>query len=365
MQGPSNEAAQLLSMTLGTQVMEVLSDPEVNEIYVNPALRGVPMHVWADGRRGKERTDVTIDEHTVEQFLSIMATSRGETLTAASPHLQAKLPPGHPFHGARLQGIIAPVTTQATFVIRKHSTAIFTLDSYVESGTMTSAQRKALAMAVKEHENIVIAGGTSSGKTTLTNAVLQEIAEHTPDDRIVVLEDTPELQCSAEDALHMTTSPEADMKTLVYLTLRCTPNRIVVGEVRDEAAYDLLDAWSTGHPGGVCTVHAENPHIALSRLHRLASKGSEASRHLLIGHAIGIVMVVQKIAGVRRITDFVRVKGWAADTGYQIEAVLDDDLVFDEDLAPGAPLITDDHFQGDGATGPPPSHATAQPALAT
>jgi type IV secretion system protein VirB11 len=355
-------------MTLGAQVMEVFADPMVNEVYVNPGLRGEPMHLWSDGRRGKERTSVTVDENVVEQFLSIMATSRGETLTTTSPHLQAKLPSGEPFHGARLQGIIAPVTSQATFVIRKHSTAIFTLDSYVESGTMTAAQREALAVAVREHENIVIAGGTSSGKTTLTNAVLQEIAERTPDDRIVVLEDTPELQCTAEDALHMTTSPEADMKTLVYLTLRCTPNRIVVGEVRDEAAYDLLDAWSTGHPGGVCTVHAESPKVALARLHRLASKGSEASRHQLLGNAIGLIVVVQKVGGVRRVTHFVRVHGWDAESGYDIEPVGGepdgDDPTGGEDAGARA-TQEPHHFQGDGSAGPPPTYPHAREATAS
>lgn len=315
-------AVQLMMASLGREAMEVLSRADVNEIYVNPGQVGEPLEIWADGRGGKAPSGVYIREEAVRQFLNSVATTRGEEITKEQPHLQSQLPYGEPFHGARLQGIIPPVTSQATLVIRKHSKDVFTLDSYVEYGTMSPKQREAIADAVRNHENIVVAGGTGSGKTTLTNAVLLEVHALTPDDRIVLLEDTPELQCQAEDYLAMRTSPEVSMKKLVYLTLRCTPNRIVVGEVRDDAAYDLLDAWATGHPGGVCTVHAETPQGALARLHRLAGRGEASARHQLIAESVGVVVIVERRGQIRRIAHFVRVNGWSPEGGYDIENVV-------------------------------------------
>jgi type IV secretion system protein VirB11 len=303
-------------------VLGLLSDPGVQEVYVNPGRKGEPLPVWTDGRAGKVCSPVLVSEQAVQQFLSVVATGQSGTLTRDEPHIQAELPHGAPFHGARLQGLVPPVVSQATFVIRKHGAAVLSLDDYVEAGSMTPAQRAAISAAVVGRENVVVAGGTGSGKTTLTNAVLQEVARRSPRDRIVVLEDTPELRCTAEDALHMRTSPEVPMKRLVYLTLRCTPDRIVVGEVRDDAAYDLLDAWATGHPGGVCTVHAETPLGALSRLHRLAGHGEPEARHRLIAESVGFVVVVEKRHGRRRIAAMVRVLGWSPEGGYDLEAVV-------------------------------------------
>lgn len=312
----------LMASALGPELMAVFVNPRVNEVYVNPGRPGEPMELWSDGRDGKKAAGVHVQESSVEHFLSLVSSERGESLKKEAPHVQAQLPYGHPFHGARLQGVIPPVVSQATFVIRKHSAAVFDLDRYVEFGSMTQAQREAIGDAVANHENIVVAGGTGSGKTTLTNAVLAEIARVTPDDRVIVLEDTPELQCEAADALHMRTSPEVSMKKLVYLTLRCTPNRIVVGEVRDDAAYDLLDAWATGHPGGVCTVHAETPMGALSRLHRLASHGDASARHHLIAESVGVVAIVERRGETRRIAHLVRVGGWSPEHGYELTPVL-------------------------------------------
>jgi type IV secretion system protein VirB11 len=346
-------SVQLMMNSLGGEAVEVLSRGDVNEIYVNPGRAGEPLEIWSDGRGGKEPTGVYLREEGVRQFLNAVATTRGEEITADKPHIQAQLPYGDPFHGARLQGIIPPVTSQATLVIRKHSKDVFTLDSYVEYGTMSPAQRQALADAVRNHENIVVAGGTGSGKTTLTNAVLLEVHALTPDDRIVLLEDTPELQCQAEDYLAMRTSPEVSMKKLVYLTLRCTPNRIVVGEVRDDAAYDLLDAWATGHPGGVCTVHAETPQGALARLHRLAGKGEPSARHELIAESVGVVVIVERRGQTRRIAQFVRVKGWTQEGGYEIEDVLG------PEPPPTAPDREAAHRTNTGTQG-----ANSQPSLA-
>lgn len=337
---------RLLEGSLGLGVVGLLLDDEINEIYVNPGDAGDLMTVWSDGKQGKRQTRVTVTEGSVQQFLSMVASERGVTLSATSPHLQAQLPPGKPFHKARLQGMISPVVKQSVFVIRKHAAEIFDLDSYVSFGTMSAEQREAIQQAVEQHENIVVVGGTGSGKTTLANAVLKEIAERSPDDRIVILEDTAELQCEAKDALFMTVTPEVSMKDLVFLTLRCTPNRIVVGEVRNNAAYDLLDAWATGHPGGVCTVHAETPTGALDRLHRLADQGMPDARHKLIAEAVGMVVVIERKGQIRRIAHLVRVNGWSEGQGYDIEPVLGTTL---EDAAPlpTSPVQLDVH-SGDG-----------------
>ena len=205
-------------------------------------------------------------------------------------------------------------------MIRKRASRVFDLDSYVRTGVMTARQRFALRDAVRDHENVLVCGGTGSGKTTLCNALLKEMTDQFPEERIVVLEDTGELQCAADDHLQLRTSDDVSLADLVRHTLRCTPDRIVVGEVRDEAALHLLDAWATGHPGGCATLHATTALGALHRLGRLAQRANVPPQHELVAEAVGVVLVIQGGNQGRRVTELVRVDGQHAGT-YELSPV--------------------------------------------
>jgi type IV secretion system protein VirB11 len=241
-------------------------------------------------------------------FLNSVAASLGLTLGADSPRLEAELPTSA-FRGSRLQGFVPPVTPAPGFNIRKPPAVIYSLDDYVAAGVVSARQRGEFRRAVREHKNILIAGGTNSGKTTLANALLKEVTDLFPAERIVILEDTVELQCVAMDHLALRTAPNVTLAQLVKSALRTSPNRIVVGEVRGSEALDLLDAWATGHPGGVATVHASSAEGALLRLDRLAQRANVPPQHHLVAEAIHLIAVVEGSNAGRRVTDLVRVAG--------------------------------------------------------
>ena len=304
----------LMERYLGPDVLAAMADDDVTEVYVNAG----------DGRlradthsRGKVALEATVRGDQVEQFLGAVAAFRGDTLGASTPTVQAELP-AETFGGARLQGFVAPLVPRACFVIRKPARRVFDLDSYVP-GVMTLAQKDAIEDAVRDHQNILVCGGTGSGKTTLCNAILLEMSEQFPRERVVVLEDTGELQCRADDHLQLRTSEDVTLSDLVRSTLRCTPDRIVVGEVRDGAALHLLDAWATGHPGGCATVHATDARGALRRINRLAMRAGVPSQHELVAEAVGVVVVIQGGNRGRRVEELVRVSGW--DGAYVLDPV--------------------------------------------
>jgi type IV secretion system protein VirB11 len=220
------------------------------------------------------------------------------------------------FRGSRLQGFVPPVTLAPAFTIRKPPAVIYLLDDYVTAGVFSVPQRVEFRRAVLEHRNILIAGGTNTGKTTLANALLKEVTDLCPTERIVILEDTVELQCVAADHLALRTTPSVTLAQLVKSALRTSPSRIVVGEVRGSEALDLLDAWATGHPGGVATVHASSAEGALLRLDRLAQRANVPPQRHLVAEAIHLIAVLEGSHARRRVTDLVRVDGLGRDGGY-------------------------------------------------
>ena len=304
--GPKEDRyRELMERYLGPDVLAAFADDDVTEVYVNAGdgLLRTDTH-----SRGKVALDAVLRGGQVEQFLNAVAAFHGDRLGPTAPTVQAELP-AETFGGARLQGFIAPLVPRACFVIRKPARRVFSLASYVESGVMTGAQHGAVRDAVRDHENVLVCGGTGSGKTTLCNAVLLEMSEQFPRERVVVLEDTAELQCRAEDHLQLRTSDDVSLSDLVRYTLRCTPDRIVVGEVRDGAALHLLDAWVTGHPGGCATVHATDAVGALRRLDRLAQRASGGPHHELVAEAVGVVVVIEGGNEGRRVRELARVGG--------------------------------------------------------
>ena len=296
---------EMMARYLGPVILGAFADDDVTEIYLNPQDGAVRFDTRS---RGRVESGARLDGPRVEMFLNAVAASLGLTLGADSPRLEAELP-ALGFRGSRLQGFVPPVTPAPAFNIRKPPAVIYSLDDYVAAGVVSARQRGEFRRAVLEHQNILIAGGTNSGKTTLANALLKEVTDLVPAERIVILEDTVELQCVAKDHLALRTGPNVTLAQLVKSALRTSPNRIVVGEVRGSEALDLLDAWATGHPGGVATVHASSAEGALLRLDRLAQRANVPPQHHLVAEAIHLIAVVEGSNAGRRVTDLVRVAG--------------------------------------------------------
>jgi type IV secretion system protein TrbB len=177
-----------------------------------------------------------------------------------------------------------------------------------------------LKEAVLAKGNIVVVGGTSSGKTTLVNALLAEVA--TTNDRVVILEDTRELNCAAEDCVKLRTKPGiVSLADLVRSTLRLRPDRIIVGEVRGAEALDMLKAWNTGHPGGLATVHANSARGALYRIEQLVQEATVTVPRRLIAEAIDILVFLEGRGSGRKVTEVARVEGLDMDGDYQLTPI--------------------------------------------
>jgi P-type conjugative transfer ATPase TrbB len=311
----SDRLDEMLRRYLGAEIISAISDPDVTEIYVNPQDCAVRFETRS---RGKIDSGTSIDAHRVEMFLNAVATHLDVTLTNATPRLEAELPT-RVFAGARLQGFIPPVTAGPAFNIRKAASAIYSLDDYVASGVLSADQCVILRAAVAERKNILVAGGTNTGKTTLANAVLHEVALQFPADRIVILEDTVELQCAARDLLALRTTSAVSLADLLRSALRTSPSRIIIGEVRGAEALDLLDAWATGHPGGVATVHASSAEGALHRLDRLAQRANVPPQPDLIAEAVHIVVLIEGGHKTRRVSEIAQVAGLDADGRFMLQ----------------------------------------------
>jgi type IV secretion system protein VirB11 len=294
--------AEIMARTLGPELCVLLADPDLTDLYVNPD--GL---VRIDRRgAGRRLTDIRLPESRTIAFLNAVATSIETTLSESRPTLQAELP-SDIFRGGRLQAFVPPVVRAASFILRFPSAAIFSLDELVDSSVLSPAHAARLRQAILERDNVLIAGGTGSGKTTLLNSLLAEIQRLCPDDRLLVLEDTIELRSPVPDTLPLRTVPGVTLADLVAGSLRSLPSRIIVGEVRDHVALDLIDAWGTGHPGGLATLHATDPHGALLRLDRLAQRNRVPSQLPTILETIDLIAMTAGGNTGRRVTDLVRV----------------------------------------------------------
>jgi type IV secretion system protein TrbB len=295
-------------------VVTALEDADVIEVMLNP-----DGQLWVETHsRGVEAIGVTIGRIEAESLLGTVASLLGTVVNESRPLLEGELP-----DGSRFQGLLPPVSSAPIFVIRKRATRIYSLVDYVESGMMDPSQWSAIKEAISERRNIVIAGGTGSGKTTLANAILREmvVLGH-PAERFVILEDTVELQCAAENSVQLHTGENADLTRLVRTTMRLRPDRIIIGEVRGAEALALLKAWNTGHPGGLTTVHANSAHGALQRLEQLVEEAGVIPQPEIIADAVGLLVFMERAAGIgRRVTQVARVVRWKPDAGYQLAPI--------------------------------------------
>lgn len=275
---------------LGPEIAALFDDTGVVEIMANP-----------DGRVFVERLGSgisplgEIDASRVQSLLGLMADYLHTTVSRDRPIVEGAMP--IEFLRSRFAGAIPPMVEGASFSIRLPARSVYTLDQYVEAGTITAAQLDTLSDAVLSRKNILVSGGTGSGKTTLANALIDRISTLSDiGTRIVIIEDTRELQCTAPNVVQFLTDDDAgiDMTRLLKLTLRYRPDRILVGEVRDKAALALLKAWNTGHPGGIATLHANNPEAALLRLDQLCQEAGVPAQQTLIHEAVDIVLQIAR-----------------------------------------------------------------------
>jgi len=296
-------AKRKLERDMGPEFLAALSDPKTVEIMLN-----------ADGKLWQEKLGEPmqcIGSMRVAQAQAIIETIagyHGKEVTRQKPILEGELP----LDGSRFAGQIPPVVPAPIFAIRKKAVAIFTLDQYVESGVMTPGQRDVLIEAVRAHRNVLVIGGTGSGKTTLVNALINQMVINDPTERVFIIEDTGEIQCAAENYVQYHTSLDVSMTALLKTTLRMRPDRILVGEVRGPEALDLLMAWNTGHEGGAATLHANNAKAGLDRLAMLISMHSDSPKPIepLIGQAVHVVVHIARSEGGRRVQEIIEVLGF-------------------------------------------------------
>jgi len=286
----SDRRRAMLRTAMGPTIAAALADAEVVEIMVNPD------GVLRLDRLGKGRIDTgtRYEPAQVERIIRLVASHARTEVHAGAPIVSAELPPHGEGAGERFEGVLPPVSLAPCFSIRKPAAKIYTLLDYVTDGIMPAETARLLSLAVVERKNILVAGGTSSGKTTLANALLAEMGHM--DERVILIEDTRELQCAASDVVALRTrsisaagGASVTMADLVRSTLRLRPDRIIVGEVRGREALDMLKAWNTGHPGGIATVHANSAVSALYRLEQLVQESVVTVPRRLIADAIACI----------------------------------------------------------------------------
>lgn len=316
----------MLRTAMGPDIALALADAHVIEIMVNPdgALRL--------DRLGEGRVDtgVRIEPDQVERIIRLVASHARAEIHGDRPIISAELPPHLEGRaGERFEGVLPPVSTGPCFSIRKPAERLHTLDDYVSDGIMSEVAADTLRAAVTQRYNILVAGGTSSGKTTLANALLAEMSW--VDARVILIEDTRELQCPLPDTVALRTRPGVTTMTdLVRSTMRLRPDRIIVGEVRGREALDMLKAWNTGHPGGIATVHANSATAALYRLEQLVQESVVTVPRRLIAEAIDMIVFISGRGRGRRVSSIARVTGVDPDGSYSVIDLTPDPAALEE-----------------------------------
>lgn len=287
---------------MGVMLVTALNDPKTVEIMVNADGR-----VWQE-KLGEPMINIgSLRPTLAEAIIKTVAGYHSKEVTKLKPIIEGEFP----LDGSRFAGQLPPVVTSPTFAIRKKAIAIFTLEQYRDQSIMTDKQYQKLKLAIAQHRNILVVGGTGSGKTTLINAIINEMVTHDPSERVFIIEDTGEIQCAAQNFVQYHTTLDVSMTQLLKTTLRMRPDRILVGEVRGEEALDLLDAWNTGHEGGAATLHANDALAGLTRLKSLITRNKSAPDDIesLIGEVVHLVVHISRTPSGRRIQEIIEVDG--------------------------------------------------------
>ena len=300
-----------LRHSCGPLFMNVLEDSMVIEIMLNP-----DGSLWIEkyGRDHERIGEIALAQSRL--ILSQVASALDLTVNAEHPIVEGEFP----LDGSRFEGTFPPIVGPGpSFSLRKKASRVFTLEEYMAAGSITTRVVEVIHEAVRQRLNIVVVGGTSSGKTTFVNAVIDAIYRLTPSHRLLILEDTAELQSQSPNAVFFRTSVLAsvDMRKLAKVSMRYAPKRILVGEVRDAAALEMLKLWNTGHPGGVSTFHADSAEEALPRLEELVEEAGLGPKQKLIGRAVDLVVYMEKTPdNQRRISEIIKVNGFNPKEGF-------------------------------------------------
>lgn len=295
---------ELLEISLGSQIMDYMRDPKIIEIMKNDDGK-----VFIDHITEGESYLCEMDPQNALNVVTLVASHINQEVTVQTPIVSAELPSS----GFRFEGNIPPITQTAAFNIRKHTTLDLTLEDYIESKIMTPGQAATIKKAVKNKKNILVVGGTGSGKTTLCNAILNEMSQY--HERIIIIQDTNELRCKCENKVYLRSTVYTSIRDLLFSTLRRTPTRIVIGEVRDGAALNVIKAWNTGHSGGLCTLHADSAELALLQLESYIAEVSANPQEMTLVNTIDYIIDIQRVGPIRKIQGIVEVKGYRTSNG--------------------------------------------------
>ena len=290
-----------LRREMGDKIRQAMDNDKVVEVMLNP-----DGSVWTDKMgTGMERL-CKMKEVEALQMLGTIAHMLGTVINYHHPKVEGELPGD----GSRVEGVIPPIVPHPVFNIRKKASSVYPLEQYITEGRATSEDIGLLREAVISRKNILVVGGTGTGKTTFVNAIINEMKLLTPQHRLIILEDTPELQCTMENFIPMRTNSDVSMQELLKITMRQRPDRIIIGEVRGKEALDMLKAWNTGHPGGVCTVHANDARAGLLRIEQLISEVSETPMRDLVAEAIDIVVFLVRDPKIGpKVSELIAVEG--------------------------------------------------------
>jgi len=314
----NNRLIEKIKRELGKTALDALHDDNVIEIMLN-----------TDGKLWKESFGTpmeeigTISESNAKALLGTIASYLDTTITANNPIIECELP----IDGSRFEGLLSPVVSLPSFTIRKKASKVFTLEEYEEQGVFNTlnydycntdnfipdnlSKKEIIKYAVKHKKNILLVGSTGSGKTTLANAIIHEISTVAPNDRLVIIEDTAEIQCSSANKMILKSNVLISLERLLEVTLRLRPDRILVGEVRyGSAALALLKAWNTGHPGGAATIHADSAYLGLRRLESIISEVTANPQPDLIAEAVDLVIFITKTKSGRVVPEIIEVRGY-------------------------------------------------------
>lgn len=291
---------ETLRHAMGETLLAAMDDPDVVEVFLNPD--GL---LWAEAH-GEMKIIGSMSVNSANIFLRQVATSLGQQLTAENAVVEGELPTD----GSRFEGVSPPIVDRPAFNIRKKASYVFPLSDYVAKGVLSFPVAEMLRASVLNKENILVVGGTGSGKTTFCNALLHTLSEVDPASRVLIMEDTRELQCVMKNVVPMRSNEHASMQDLLKAMMRMRPDRVCVGEVRGGEALALLKAWNTGHPGGVCTVHANSAYGGLTRLEQLIGEVSVNPQKQLIGEAVQIAVFLTRTPKGRKVKEVIRVKGY-------------------------------------------------------
>jgi type IV secretion system protein VirB11 len=296
-----------LRRDFGPTFLAALNDPKTIDILLNADGK-----LWQQKLGGLMAPIGSMSAARAEAVMRTIAACLNTVITWDQPAIEGELP----LDGSRFAGQLPPIVSAPTFAIRKRASSVFTLAQYVSQRIMTPEQKEILCESIREHKNILVIGSTGSGKTTLTNGLIHEMTSAFPDERVIIIEDTGEIQCAARNAVLYHTTAEITMTKLLRISLRMQPHRILVGEVRGPEALDLLMAWNTGHPGGIATLHSNTASSALTRLSSLISMARDYPKPIepLIGEAVDLIVHIAKETDSRRIKEILRVTSYNTQT---------------------------------------------------